>query len=72
MISALASLGKMLVVDLATTGARALVRVVRKKVDEPEPEEEAEPSAPWTYQDVKRANDASHVPERFKVRKEKS
>lgn len=67
MISALASLGKMLVVDLATTGARALVRVVRKKVDEPEAE--AEPSAPWTYQDAKRANDASHVPERFKVRK---
>ena len=47
MISALASLGKLLVIDLATRGARALVRVVRRKADEPE--EEAEPSQPLSY-----------------------
>lgn len=69
MISALASLARDLVVLGVTEGGRALVRVVRKKTREIEPD--PDPSQPWTYQDAKRANDASHVPEKFKVRKEK-
>lgn len=65
MIAPLVSLLKDASITIGTAAVRAIVRLVTKKIDDPEEEKTSEA---WTWQDVKRANDASHVPEAFKVK----